>query len=58
LQRDPEASEIEEGPVDGEEMFVTDQRAAELPYASVGAFDDPAAFRTLPQLRPRAGFTE
>ena len=34
---------MEEGTVDGKEMFVTDQQAAELTEPGVGSFDDPAA---------------
>lgn len=49
---------MEEGPVDGEEVFMADQQAAEVPQASVGALDDPAAFPTFPQLRRRTGLTE
>jgi hypothetical protein len=43
LQRDPEASEIEEGPVDGEEMFMTNQQSAELSKPCIGSLDDPTA---------------
>jgi hypothetical protein len=35
---------MEEGEVDGKEMFVADQHAAELTKPSVGAFDLPASF--------------
>jgi hypothetical protein len=35
---------MEEGTVDGKQMFVTDQHAAELTEPSVGAFNLPAPF--------------
>ena len=43
-QGNPEASEIEEGLVGGEQIFVANQLSAELAQPSVGALYDPAAF--------------
>jgi hypothetical protein len=43
---DPEASEIEEGSIGGEEVLMANQESAELTEPGVGAFDDPASFVT------------
>ena len=43
-QGNPEAGEVEEGAVGGEQMFMANQQPAELTEPRVGAFDDPAAF--------------
>ncbi|MGA8087923.1 MAG: hypothetical protein WCA10_11480 [Terracidiphilus sp.] len=40
---DLERGGIEEGAVRGEQMFVTNQQAAEMPLPGVGAFDLPAS---------------
>src|SRR6266571_5072166 len=40
-QGNPEAREIEEGSISGEQMFMTDQQSSELSKPGVGSFDDP-----------------
>src|ERR1035438_10515645 len=42
-ERDPEASQVEEGTVGGEQMLMTHQQAAELTEPGIGSFHDPAA---------------
>jgi hypothetical protein len=42
-QGNPEASEIEEGAVSGEQMLMTDQQASELTKPCVGSLHDPTA---------------
>src|SRR5271165_240986 len=41
-ESDPEASEIEEGTVRGEQMLMTNQQSAELAEPCVGSLHDPA----------------
>src|SRR5271166_238458 len=45
-QRDPEAGEVEEGVVGGEQIVMTNQQAAELPQPGVGSFHDPPSLVT------------
>jgi hypothetical protein len=40
-QGNPEAREVEEGSISGEQMLMTDQQASELAKPGVGSFDDP-----------------
>ena len=40
-QGNPEAREVEEGAISGEQMLMTDQQASELAKPGVGSFDDP-----------------
>jgi len=40
---DPEAGEVKEGVVNGEQMLVTNQQSAELPEPRIGSFHDPSA---------------
>jgi len=40
--RDPEAGEVEEGVVGGEQMLMTNQQAAELAEPGVGSLHDPS----------------
>jgi hypothetical protein len=42
----PEAGEVKEGVVDGEQMLVTNQQSAELPEPCIGSFHDPSALIT------------
>ena len=42
-ERYPEAREVKEGVVNGEQMFVTDQQSAELPEPRIGSLYDPSA---------------
>jgi len=42
-ERYPEAREVKEGVVNGEQMFVTNQQSAELPEPCIGSFHDPSA---------------
>src|SRR5579863_282531 len=39
----PEAREVKEGVVNGEQMLVTNQQPAELPEPCIGSFHDPSA---------------
>src|SRR6266404_1314999 len=39
----PQTGEVEEGAIDGEQMFMTNQQSAELAQPRVGSLDDPAA---------------
>src|SRR5581483_1277613 len=41
-KRDPEASEVEESVIGGEQMLMTNQQATELPEPGVGSLHDPA----------------
>src|SRR6202521_2784369 len=50
-QGNPEASEIEEGAVSGEQMLMTDQQASELTKPRMGSLHNPAALIT-PQFAP------
>jgi hypothetical protein len=50
-QGNPEASEIEEGAVSGEQMLITDQQSSELTEPRIGSLHNPAAFMT-PQFVP------
>jgi len=43
-QGNPEASQIEEGAVSGEEMLMTDQQASELTEPRIGSLHNLAAF--------------
>lgn len=43
-QRNPEASDIEEGTVSGEQVFMTNQQSAELAEPGIGSLHDPAPF--------------
>jgi hypothetical protein len=45
-QGNPEAGEIEEGAVSGEQMFMTDQQSSELTEPGVGSLYNPAALIT------------
>jgi len=40
---DPEAGEVKEGVVNGEQMLVTNQQSAKLPEPCIGSFHDPSA---------------
>ena len=40
---DPEAGEIKEGVVNGEQMLVTNQQSAKLPEPCIGSFHNPSA---------------
>jgi len=40
---DPEAGEVNEGVVNGEQMLVTNQQSAKLPEPCIGSFHDPSA---------------
>ena len=40
---DPEAGEVKEGVLNGEQMLVTNQQSAELPEPCIGSFHDPSA---------------
>jgi len=40
-QGNPEAREVEEGAISGEQILMTDQQASELAKPGVGSFDDP-----------------
>jgi hypothetical protein len=40
---DPEAGEVKEGVLNGEQMLVTNQQSAELPEPRIGPFHDPSA---------------
>jgi len=42
-ERYPEAREVKEGVVNGEQMLVTNQQSAELPEPRIGSFHDPSA---------------
>src|SRR6266852_2593412 len=50
-QRNPEAGQIEEGAVGGEQMLMTNQQSSELTEPGVGSFHNPAALIT-PQFAP------
>jgi hypothetical protein len=41
-ERNPEACEVKEGIVDGEQMFVTNQQAAKLSDPGIGSFHNPS----------------
>jgi hypothetical protein len=43
-QRNPEAREVEEGPIGGEQMLMAHQQAAKLTQPGVGSLHDPAPF--------------
>jgi hypothetical protein len=43
-ERNPEACQVKEGVVDGEQMFVANQQAAELSEPGIGSFHDPSTF--------------
>ena len=40
---DPEAREVEEGVINGEQMLVTNQQSSKLPEPSISSFHDPSA---------------
>src|ERR1035437_8792693 len=40
-ERDPEAGEVKEGVVDGDQMLITNQQAAKLSESRIGSFYDP-----------------
>ena len=40
-QRNPEAGNVEEGAISGEQMLMTHQQSSELAKPGVGSFDDP-----------------
>ena len=40
---DPEASEVKEGVVNGDQVLVTNQQSAELPKPLIGSLHDPSA---------------
>src|SRR5229473_961207 len=50
-QRNPEAGQLEEGAVGGEQMLMTNQQSSELTEPGVGSFHNPAALIT-PQFAP------
>jgi hypothetical protein len=42
-ERDPEAGQVEEGVIDGEQMLMTDQESAKLSEPGIGSLHDPSA---------------
>lgn len=41
-QRDPEAGQVEEGVVDGEQILMTNQESAKLSEPGIGSLHDPS----------------